>query len=86
MVRVDIPDDWLLIPAFSYELPDPLRRYIHDLETLVDPAGIVRENRLVRDQIAQLSALMDSLRDDKATLRVPLQQLVSSESGEQQSR
>ena len=48
---------------------------------LVDPARIVRKNRLVRDQIAQRSALVDSLKDDKATLLVPLQQLVSSEAG-----
>ena len=81
MARVDIPDDWLPIPACIYELPDSLRQNIHDLETLVDPAGIVRENWLVRDQIAQRGALVDSLRDDKATLLVPLQPLVSSEAG-----
>jgi len=25
-------------------LPDPLRRFIHDIETNADPAGIIREN------------------------------------------
>ena len=29
-------------------LPEPLRRYIHDLETNAGPAGMVRENIILR--------------------------------------
>lgn len=31
-------------------LPEPLRKYIHDLEALCEPAGIVAENILTHDQ------------------------------------
>ncbi len=37
-------------------LPPRWRRYVADLETLADPAGMVRENALLRDRIAQLEA------------------------------
>jgi len=31
-------------------LPEKLRKFIHDLETKCDPAGIVRENALLKDE------------------------------------
>lgn len=40
-------------------LPDRVRRYIHDLETMADPAGMVRENILVREENAQLRAYIE---------------------------
>lgn len=36
-------------------LPGPIRRYITDIETLCDPAGLVRENAIARDTIAALT-------------------------------
>jgi len=45
---------WLPTSANINALPDPIRGYIHDLETRADPAG---ELVLARDAIRQLQAL-----------------------------
>ena len=37
-------------PEHINALPEPIRKYIHDLETNCDPAGIVRENVLLKDE------------------------------------
>lgn len=47
----EIQPDWAPTPETINKLPAPLRRYIHDLETNADPAGMVRENVLLRDQV-----------------------------------
>lgn len=39
-------------------LPEKVRRFIHDLETRVDPAGEVAQNALLRDQVLQLEAAL----------------------------
>ena len=39
-------------------VPAPLRKYIHDLHTNCDPAGMVRENVLLREQVQALSKLV----------------------------
>jgi hypothetical protein len=51
-----MPPDWLPTPEAINALPEPLRRYIHDLETDVDPAGMVRENVMLRAERDQLVA------------------------------
>jgi hypothetical protein len=38
-------------------LPEPVRQYIHDLETNADPAGTVRELTIARDTIRSLEML-----------------------------
>jgi len=43
-----IAPTWLPTPEAVNALPEPLRRYIHDLETNTDPAGMVRENIIMR--------------------------------------
>lgn len=43
-----IPDDWQPTPENVNALPAPLRRYIHDIETVCDHSGIVRENFMLR--------------------------------------
>lgn len=48
-MTIDIPNDWKPTAENVNALPEPLRRYIMEIETLCDPAGIVRENVLVRD-------------------------------------
>lgn len=49
-------------------LPDRIRSYIHDLETQCDPAGMVRENILVREENRMLRALIEGmLKDAKHT-------------------
>ena len=37
-------------------LPPRWRRYVCDLETIADPAGMVRENAMLRDRVEQLEA------------------------------
>jgi hypothetical protein len=55
MSKLDIPPNWTPTPASIAALPEPLRRYIHNLETSCDPAGDVaeifrlgEENKLLR--------------------------------------
>ena len=44
-----INDDWLPTPENINALPEPVRKFIYDLETNTDPAHIVRENILIKD-------------------------------------
>lgn len=44
-------------------LPGRLRDYIHDLEALADPAGIVAELALLRDQNAHLQKRIEEISD-----------------------
>lgn len=56
-----MPDDmemqmnWLPTPENINALPKPVRDYIHALETNCDPAGMVAENTLLKDQLAALT-------------------------------
>ena len=47
---------WEPTAANINALPEPLRRYIHDLETNADPAGMVAENILLRDHFNDVVA------------------------------
>lgn len=49
--------DWLPTAENINALPEPLRLYIAGLETLCDPAGIVRENTLLKDSNKGLQAM-----------------------------
>ncbi len=42
MATFGIPADWTPTAEIINALPEPLRRYIHDLQTHVDPAGTIR--------------------------------------------
>ena len=44
---------WLPDPEHINALPQPVRKYVHDLVTNVDPAGIVAENALLRDTVVR---------------------------------
>ena len=48
--------DWTPTPDNINRLPDPLRRYIHDLETMANPGGTVQENHILRETNAALAA------------------------------
>jgi hypothetical protein len=57
-----IKDDWTPTAANINALPEPLRIYIHDLNTVCDPAGDVRElfrlqveNRMLRWECERLA-------------------------------
>src|SRR4051812_28705714 len=52
----DYWERWLPDAEQVNALPQPIRKYIHDLETNLDPAGIVAENALLRDTVAALEA------------------------------
>ncbi len=52
-MRLDIPNSWTPTAENISALPKPLRRYIHDLQTDVDPAATMRENfRLWREIVS----------------------------------
>jgi hypothetical protein len=53
-------------PEHVNSLPQPLRKYIHDLETIADPAGIVRENSQLKDQIRSLEIKLEELSDGES--------------------
>jgi len=57
-----IPPDWLPTPAAINALPMPLRRYIHDIETICGHAGMVQDLAALRDQVAQLSLMLEHAR------------------------
>jgi hypothetical protein len=58
-VIINIPDNWLPTSENINALPRPVRKYIHDLHTNCDPAGMVRENVLLREQVQALSRLVN---------------------------
>lgn len=62
-----IPDSWLPTPANVNALPEPLRHYIHQLETNCDPAGDQRNLIIARDTIAQLQAHVQELQEAAAS-------------------
>lgn len=51
-----LQSDWTPTAANVNALPDPVRRYVHDLETRCDPAGDVARLSLLQDENAQLRA------------------------------
>jgi hypothetical protein len=62
-VIVNIPDNWLPTSENINALPEPLRKLIHDLHTNCDPAGLVRENALLRDRLEQLEELIKEIQE-----------------------
>ncbi len=59
---MNIPYDWLPTADNVNALPDPVRRYIMELETHADPAGTVAENTLLSDQTRELDAMIARLK------------------------
>jgi hypothetical protein len=56
------PDPWTPTPENISALPNPVRRFIHDLETVCDPAGDVQmiyalrvENAMLRYECERLA-------------------------------
>lgn len=68
----DFPSDWLPTAANVNALPEPLRKYISALETDADPAGTIRSEFILRNDIvpaltarvAELEAIRDKLLTD----------------------
>lgn len=61
-------DGWLPTPDNINALPGPVKRFIHDLETNCDPAGIIRENIVGGDIITALTKECDALRAENERL------------------
>lgn len=60
---VTASDKWLPTAENINALPEPLRRYVADLETMCDPAGLVRENAQLKDANRGLQAMYRSAVD-----------------------
>lgn len=50
---MEIAEDWTPTADNINALPRPVRDYIHSLETNADPAGMVRENAILKHDIAE---------------------------------
>jgi hypothetical protein len=59
---LEIGPDWLPTAEAINALPEPLRRFIHDLETNADPAGMVRQNIILEEQVDALTVKLDAMR------------------------
>ncbi|MBL5978399.1 hypothetical protein JAO85_14005 [Comamonas sp. NyZ500] len=60
---VAVPDGWTPTVENVNALPDPLRAYIHALETNADPSGMVRDNTILREQLAGLQIMFRKSQD-----------------------
>ena len=64
----DYWDNWKPTPDNINSLPEKVKNYVCGLETLCDPAGIVAENMLLKDEMEILRAAIEkevSLRNKK---------------------
>lgn len=52
-----INKDWLPTAKNINALPNPIRRYIHDIETNCDPAGMVQENVILKENCKALEMM-----------------------------
>lgn len=59
---VDIPDDWIPTAESINALPEPLRRFIMELETMADPQMLVQQNWELRALVASLEAMLKAER------------------------
>lgn len=55
---MEVTDDWSPTSANINALPEPLCKYIYHLETMADPAGMVRENIMVKQENKMLRELL----------------------------
>jgi hypothetical protein len=61
-VRVCTDPAWTPTSENINGLPEPIRDYIHALETRCDPSGLVLENAMARDLCRQLEATFLALK------------------------
>ena len=67
----DYWERWLPDPEHINALPQPIRVYVHDLETNADPAGMVAENVLLTDTVAALELRIRELEANAADAERP---------------
>lgn len=73
---VDAQENWSPTAAAINALPAGLRAYIHDLVAQSDPAGMVAENTLLRDQTRQLDAMIGRLKAEQASTQAALTEVI----------
>jgi len=56
---------WLPTSENINSLPDPIRKYIHDIETNCDPTGMVQENVILKDTCKALQMIKEPEVDRK---------------------
>jgi len=56
-IKLVVDKDWLPTAENVNALPDPIRRYIHDLETNCDPPSMVRENIILKETCKALEMM-----------------------------
>lgn len=64
-----VPPDWLPTAENVNALPEPIRRFVHELSTNADPAGTVRELAMLKDLARELAASNRMLRDQVAAVQ-----------------
>lgn len=57
-----IPADWTPTAENVNALPEPLRDYIHQIETLCDPQLLVQQNWELRELVAALEVMLQAER------------------------
>ena len=65
LLKYKVHDKWLPTPENINALPEPVRKFIHDLETNTDPAHIVRENILIKDTCKLLLSKLEEKKKNK---------------------
>ena len=53
--------NWLPTAENINGLPEPIRKFIHDIETNADPAQTMRENTILKDTVAALAKRVEEL-------------------------
>ena len=62
-MKINIPDNWLPTPDSINSLPEPLKRYIHNLVSF-SGAELVQENFELQENFKGATALMIIYRDE----------------------
>lgn len=57
-------ENWIPTSEEIDKLPEPIRDYIHGLETNADPSGMIRENTIAKDIIASLEKEVRNLKGE----------------------
>jgi hypothetical protein len=61
-MTICVPLGWTPTAENINTLPNPVKQYIHDLETNADPAGTIQDLALLKDQTKQLDAMIARLK------------------------
>jgi len=83
---VEMTKDWLPTSENINALPAGIKKYIHDLETLCDPAGIVQENILLKDAMRALELKILEQREEQMKQEINNEPMSAIESLEYENK